>query len=54
MIRAIRKEHKIVWLLLALLLPLVFTASIIFRHAEPINKNIPTIEKNKQAQINDE
>lgn len=46
MIRSIRKEHKIVWLILAILLPLLFIASIAFRHSEPVNKNIPTIERN--------
>ena len=41
MIRRIRKTHKIVWLILAVLLPLLFIASIIYRHRVPINENIP-------------
>ena len=45
MIRAIRKEHKLVWLLLAFLLPAILIASIVFRHADPVNKSIPKIEK---------
>lgn len=45
MIRSIRKEHKIVWLLLSLLLPLLFIASIVFRHPKPVNENIPKIER---------
>jgi ABC-type spermidine/putrescine transport system permease subunit I len=42
MIRQIRKKHKIVWLVLAVLLPILFVASIVFRHREPINKEIPS------------
>lgn len=45
MIRVGRKRHKIVWLILAVLLPILFIASIALRHSEPINENIPTIEK---------
>ena len=41
MIRKIRKQHKIVWLILAVLLPLLFIASIAFRHSEPVNEHIP-------------
>jgi len=41
MIREIRKQHKIIWLMLAFLLPLIFIASIIFRHKEPVNENVP-------------
>jgi hypothetical protein len=40
MIRKIRKTHKIVWLILALLLPLLFIAGIALRHAEPVNENL--------------
>lgn len=41
MIRAIRKKHKIIWLVLAILLPLLFIASIVLRHGEPVNENVP-------------
>ncbi len=44
MIRKIRKRHRIVWLILAILLPILFVASIIFRHKEPFNQNIPKRE----------
>lgn len=42
MIRSIRKTHKIVWLILAVLLPIVFISGIFFRHSETINENIPS------------
>lgn len=42
MIRSIRKRHKIIWLVLAILLPLIFIVSIVFRHNEPINQSIPS------------
>lgn len=41
MIRSIRKRHRIVWIVLALLLPLLFVAAIAFRHSEPVNESIP-------------
>jgi hypothetical protein len=41
MIRKIRRQHKIVWLILAVLLPLIFIAGIVFRHGEPVNEKIP-------------
>ncbi len=41
MIRSIRKRHKFIWLILAILLPLIFIASIAFRHSEPTNETIP-------------
>lgn len=41
MIRRIRKGHKLIWLALAVLLPLIFIASIVFRHSEPVNENVP-------------
>ena len=49
MIRSIRKEHKIVWLLLAILLPVLFISSIVFRHQEPVNSSIPVREVNKKT-----
>jgi len=49
MISSIRKRHKIVWLMLAVLLPILFVASIVFRHSEPVNENIPTVERNSLA-----
>lgn len=42
MIRKIRKEHKIIWLILAVLLPLIFIASLVFRHNEAVNEKIPS------------
>jgi hypothetical protein len=47
MIRKIRKRHKIIWLVLAFLLPLLFIAAVAFRHGEPINENIPKRVMNK-------
>ena len=41
MIRKIRKIHKIVWLILTMILPIVFIAGIVFRHADPVNEEIP-------------
>ncbi len=41
MIRQIRKKHKIVWLIFAILLPVLLIAGIVFRHREPVNENIP-------------
>jgi hypothetical protein len=45
MIRSIRQRHRLIWLILAVILPLIFAASIWFRHAEPVNESIP--QKNK-------
>ncbi|MEK7723605.1 MAG: hypothetical protein AAB336_04600 [Acidobacteriota bacterium] len=42
MIRSIRKKHKFIWLILAILLPILFIASIVYRHNEPINESIPS------------
>ena len=41
MIRRIRKRHKIIWLILAIILPIIFIASIAFRHSEAVNENVP-------------
>lgn len=41
MIRSIRKKHKFIWLILAILLPLIFIVSIASRHLEPTNESIP-------------
>jgi hypothetical protein len=49
MIRKIRKQHKIVWLILAVLLPLLFIAGIIFRHREPVNEKIPKLSTEIQS-----
>jgi len=48
MIRRIRKQHKIVWLILAVLLPLLFIASIAFRHRESVNEKIPKLSTETQ------
>ena len=41
MISSIRKKHRVIWVILAITLPLLFIASIVFRHQEPINQTIP-------------
>jgi|GEM_PF-2920729 len=41
MIRSIRKKHKLIWLILAVSLLILFIAGIAFRHNEPINEKIP-------------
>lgn len=45
MIRKIRKRHRIIWVILAIILPLIFVASIMFRHSEPVNQNIPQVQR---------
>lgn len=45
MIRKIRKRHRIIWVILAIILPLIFVASIMFRHSEPANENIPQVQR---------
>ena len=45
MIRRIRRQHKIVWLILAVLLPALFIAAVVFRHREPVNEKIPGLTK---------
>ncbi len=44
MISAIRKRHRIIWIILAVLLAAVFVASVISRHNEPLNDKIPQIK----------
>jgi hypothetical protein len=41
MIRKIRKRHRFIWLILAISLPIIFIASIVFRHRETFNENVP-------------
>jgi hypothetical protein len=41
MIRSIRKKHRAIWVILAIILPLLFIASIVFRHPEPVNQAVP-------------
>ncbi len=41
MITKTRKMHRVIWLAIAILLPILFAASIIYRHAEPLNQTIP-------------
>jgi hypothetical protein len=41
MIRKIRQRHRVIWVISAVLLLVLFTASIIFRHTEPTNENVP-------------
>lgn len=45
MIRSIRKKHKIIWLVLAILLPVLFIAAIALRHPAPVNESIPAVRK---------
>jgi hypothetical protein len=49
MIRSIRKRHRIVWIVLALILPVLIAAALLSRHAEPVNDGIPrrVLEKAK-------
>ncbi len=49
MIRSIRKKHKIVWLILAILLPILFIASIWFRHPEAVNETVPLTDKTQNS-----
>jgi hypothetical protein len=46
MIRETRKKHRFIWLAFAILLPVLFAASVIYRHSEPLNQVIPQT-KNK-------
>jgi hypothetical protein len=41
MIRRIRRRHLIVWLVLSVALLLLLAASVVFRHAAPVNRTIP-------------
>ena len=41
MIRSIRNRHRIIWAIIAIVLPLLFIASIMFRHSDPINQTVP-------------
>ncbi|NJM52720.1 MAG: hypothetical protein HC846_04585 [Blastocatellia bacterium] len=38
MISKIRKRHRLIWLILAVILPLLLAASIAFRHNQPTNE----------------
>ena len=49
MIRSIRKKHRVIWVILAIVLPLLFIASIIFRHNEPVNQTVPKRVENTDA-----
>lgn len=44
MIRSIRKRHRLVWIVLAVLLPVLFIAALVLRHDEPVNETIPYAE----------
>jgi hypothetical protein len=41
MIRKLRQRHFLIWLILAIILPILFAAGIIYRHSEPVNPAIP-------------
>ncbi|NNE97550.1 MAG: hypothetical protein HKN25_00880 [Pyrinomonadaceae bacterium] len=47
MISKIRKGHKIIWIALAILLPVLLIASIALRHPEPVNEIIPFVQQKK-------
>lgn len=42
MIRSLRKRHRLIWAVLALLLPALFVAALALRHPDPVNDRIPT------------
>jgi hypothetical protein len=41
MIRKLRQRHYLIWVILAIILPILFALSIIFRHSEPVNPSVP-------------
>lgn len=41
MIRSARLRHRIIWIILAVLLPLIIGAGLLYRHPEPVNQKIP-------------
>ncbi len=41
MIRSILQKHLLIWLSLAVVLPIVFVVSIYFRHPAVVNERIP-------------
>jgi len=41
MIGKTRQRHRFIWLAFAILLPILFAASIFYRHSEPLNQSIP-------------
>ena len=49
MIRSIRKKHRVIWVILAIVLPILFIASIVFRHNEPVNESIPQKNETPRA-----
>jgi hypothetical protein len=47
MIHKTRQRHRFIWLAIAILLPIIFAASIIYRHSEPLNQSIPQTKTTK-------
>jgi hypothetical protein len=41
MIRSIRQKHLLIWLILAVVLPILLVVSVYFRHPEVVNEKIP-------------
>jgi hypothetical protein len=54
MILAIRRRHRVIWVVLAVILPLLFAAAIFFRHGEPINEKVPQRIPARQNALGDE
>ncbi|NNE67800.1 MAG: hypothetical protein HKN33_14655 [Pyrinomonadaceae bacterium] len=50
MIRGSRKRHRIIWLVLAVLLPVLFAAGLLLRHEDPVNIEIPKVERTSAPQ----
>ncbi len=40
-----RRRHLIIWIALAVLLPIVLVAAFSQRHTEPVNRSVPTLAK---------
>ena len=41
MIRRLRRRHRLIWVALAFVLPLLIIAGLMSRHAEPVNESVP-------------
>ena len=41
MIRKIRRRHRVIWVILAIILPILLIASVVFRHSAPVNRFVP-------------
>ena len=45
MIISLRKRHITIWIILAILLPVIFFVGLALRHGEPLNDKIPTVQR---------